>query len=47
MSQKVDELVVNEVLGHSQVSLTLSVYAHLFPGANRVAPSAMDAAFGG
>ncbi len=47
ISQKVDALVVKEVLGHSQVSLTLSVYAHLFPGADRVAASAMDAAFGG
>ena len=47
ISQKVDALVVKEVLGHSQVSLTLSVYAHLVPGADRVAASAMDAAFGG
>jgi site-specific recombinase XerD len=47
ISQKVDALVVKEVLGHSQVSLTLSVYAHLFPGADRGAASAMDAAFGG
>lgn len=47
ISQKVDALVVKEVLGHSQVSLTLSAYAHLFPGADRVAASAMDAAFGG
>ena len=29
------------------LSLTLSVYAHHFPGADRVAASAMDAAFGG
>ena len=46
MAQNVDDFVVKEVLGHSQISLTLSVYAHLFPGAHRVAASAMDSAFG-
>lgn len=46
IAHSVDALVVKEVLGHSQISLTLSVYAHLFPGAHRVAASAIDTAFG-
>lgn len=37
IAHAVDELVVKEVLGHSQISLTLSIYAHLFPGEHRAA----------
>jgi hypothetical protein len=40
ISQKADALIAKEVQGHSQVSLTLSVYAHLLPGADRVTASA-------
>jgi integrase len=36
--------VVSEVLGHSSISVTADVYAHLFEGQKRVAAEAMTAA---
>src|SRR5262249_34948618 len=38
--------VVSEMLGHSNVSITLSIYAHVFPHMQQSAVIAMDALLG-
>ncbi len=35
-----------EILGHSQISLTMNTYAHVMPELNREAAEAMDRALG-
>lgn len=39
--------LVSELLGHSDVKTTLSIYAHSIPGAQEQAASAMDRLFNG
>jgi integrase len=38
--------VISEMLGHADVKITLSTYAHLLPGAQDAAAEAMDRVFG-
>ena len=38
--------VVSEMLGHSNVSITLSIYAHVLPDMQQSAVSAMDILLG-
>lgn len=38
----IEPLLIKEILGHSPVSFTLSIYAHLMPGAHRRAAAAME-----
>ena len=45
--QGVSPRVVMEVLGHSQVTLTLNTYSHVMPSLQREAADQMDAALGG
>ena len=42
LSRGVPVKVVSEMLGHSDVSITLSIYAHVLPGMQDVAADAMD-----
>jgi site-specific recombinase XerD len=39
--------VVSEMLGHADVSTTLSIYAHVLPDMQSVAADAVDQAFVG
>jgi integrase len=43
LSQGVPLKVVSECLGHATPAITLSVYAHVLPGQQRLAADAMDA----
>jgi integrase len=47
LSQGVPARVVQEVLGHSQVSLTLGTYSHVMPTMLQEAATAMNRALGG
>ena len=40
-----DPRVVMEILGHSQISLTLNTYSHVIPLLQREAAQRMDAVF--
>ena len=42
LSQHVDPRVVMEILGHSQISLTMNTYAHVMPALQREAADSMD-----
>lgn len=44
---KVPPKVVSEMLGHSQVSVTMNVYSHVMPDMQRDATAALDAVLGG
>jgi hypothetical protein len=44
LAQDVHPKVVQEVLGHSQIALTLDTYSHLIPGLAEDAAAKMDAA---
>jgi integrase len=46
LAQGIEPLLIKEILGHSQVSFTLSIYAHLMPGAHRRAATAMEEVLG-
>ncbi len=35
-----------DILGHTQMSTTMDLYAHILPAAKREAANAMDATFG-
>ena len=37
---------VQEILGHSPISITLSIYAHVLPGMHKEAMNKMDDWFG-
>lgn len=43
LAQGVNPRVVMEILGHSQISLTLNTYSHVIPSLQREAASRMDA----
>ena len=43
LSQGVPARVVMEILGHSQISLTLNTYSHVIPALGREAAERMDA----
>lgn len=45
VAQGVHPRVVMEILGHSQISLTMNIYAHVLPEAQRAAVATMDALF--
>ena len=47
LAQHVEPRVVMEVLGHSQISLTMNTYAHVMPAAQKEAAARMDAIFKG
>lgn len=46
LAQGVNPRVVMEILGHSQISLTLNTYSHVIPSLQREAAQRMDAVFG-
>jgi integrase len=46
LAQDVSPRVVMEVLGHSQLSITMNLYSHVMPTALRAAADAMDRALG-
>jgi integrase len=46
LAQGVHPKVVQEILGHSQISLALDTYSHLLPHVNEEAAQQMDAALG-
>lgn len=46
LAEGVQVKVISELLGHSDITTTLKVYAHLMPSAQEQAASAMDAMFG-
>jgi integrase len=43
LAQGVHPKVVQEILGHSQISLTLDTYSHVLPHVNEEAAQQMDA----
>lgn len=45
LAQDVNVKVIAEMVGHADVRVTLRVYAHLMPSAQREAPDAMDQPF--
>ncbi len=45
VAQGVHPRVVMEILGHSQISLTMNTYAHVLPEAQREATAWMDTLF--
>ena len=47
LAQGVSARVVMDILGHSQIALTLNLYSHVMPTALREAADAMDRALGG
>ncbi len=47
LAQGIPPRVVMEILGHSQISITMETYAHVMPTAMRDAADAIDAALGG
>ena len=46
LAQGVPPQVVMDVLGHSQLSITMDLYSHVMPTALRAAADAMDRALG-
>lgn len=42
IAQQVHPRVIMEILGHSQISLTMNTYGHLMPGATQAAANALD-----
>ncbi|MGC2361644.1 MAG: tyrosine-type recombinase/integrase, partial [Candidatus Cybelea sp.] len=42
----VNAKIVSEMLGHSDIRLTLNTYSHVLPGVQNVAADAFDALFG-
>ena len=47
LAQGIPPRGVMEILGHSQISITMETYAHVMPTAMRDAADAIDAALGG
>jgi integrase len=46
LRMKVDAKVVQEILGHANISMTLGIYGHVLPSMQREAVDAMDDIFG-
>ncbi|HEY6539795.1 MAG TPA: tyrosine-type recombinase/integrase [Ktedonobacteraceae bacterium] len=46
LSMKVDAKVVQEILGHANISMTLGIYGHVLPSMQKDAVDAMDDLFG-
>ena len=42
LSQGVHPRVIMEILGHSQISLTMNTYSHVMPGATQAAAEALN-----
>jgi integrase len=42
----VNAKIVSEMLGHSDIRLTLNTYSHVLPGVQNVTADAFDALFG-
>ena len=47
IAQGVHPRVVMETLGHSQIGITMNLYSHVLPDAQRQAASQMDAVLSG
>ena len=47
LAQGVPARVVMEVLGHSQLGITMNLYSHVMPSALREAADAIDRVLGG
>jgi len=47
LGQNVHPKVVQERLGHSQISVTMDTYSHVMPSMQRDAADKLDAMFGG
>lgn len=47
MGQSIHPKVVSEILGHSQICITLDLYSHTLPAMHHEAAAAMDATLGG
>ena len=45
LSEGVPARVIMEILGHSQISLTMNTYSHVMPGATEAAAKAMQKLF--
>jgi integrase len=43
LAQDVNPKVMQEILGHSQIAMTLDLYSHLMPTAKRDVAARMDA----
>ena len=46
LGQNVNVKVVSEMLGHSQIAITLDLYSHVTPGMQRQAVEALEAVLG-
>ncbi|WP_394796668.1 tyrosine-type recombinase/integrase, partial [Armatimonas sp.] len=42
LARNIHPRIVMEILGHSQISLTMNTYSHVLPGVATVAATAMD-----
>lgn len=47
LAQGVSPRVIMETLGHSQIGMTMNLYAHVMPSMQRDAADLMDAMLGG
>ena len=47
LAQGVSARVIMETLGHSQIGMTMNLYAHVMPSMQREAADLMDAVLGG
>jgi integrase len=47
LAQGLDLKVIREILGHSTITITADLYAHVMMGAKRQAAAQMDAMLGG
>jgi integrase len=45
LSKGVNPKIVQEMLGHANISVTLDTYSHVLPGMQEVAVAAMDEVF--
>jgi integrase len=46
LGKGINPKVVSEMLGHSQISITLDIYSHVTPHMQEAAAQAMDEVFG-
>ena len=47
LAQGIPQRTLMEILGHSQISLTMNTYSHVLPEMTRAAVGVMDAVLGG